>query len=181
MNIFSSYQHNIKQEVDMIKKIKIYEIIGYIFVGIAGVLFHFFYDWFGNNKIIGSFCPINESPWEHLKLIFFPMMIYTIFEYLVLGEEAENIVLLKYLGTALAMIFTITAYYTYSGIIGKNYMIPDIAIFYISIFIPPFFTIKKVRHTKNNNITGLILWVSNAVLFVIFSFYTPEIGLFWEK
>lgn len=162
----------------MVKKIRTYEIIGYFFVGILGAFQHFFYEWFGHNKFVACFAPINESPWEHLKLIFFPMMLFTVFEYIILGEEAGNIVMLKYIGTLLAMFFTISAYYTYSGIIGKNYMIPDLIIFYLAIFIPPFLTVKKIRHMKNSNFFGLLLWVLTGALFVIFTFYVPQIGLF---
>ncbi|MCI5911017.1 MAG: DUF6512 family protein, partial [Oscillospiraceae bacterium] len=64
------------------------------------------------------------------------------------------------------------------GIIGKNYMIPDLIIFYLAIFIPPFLAVKKIRHMKNSNIFGLLLWVLTGALFVIFTFYVPQIGLF---
>ena len=35
-----------------------------------GVLFHFVYDWTGENAVVGLFTPINESTWERLKLLF---------------------------------------------------------------------------------------------------------------
>ena len=55
------------------------EGIGFIAVSIAGTLMHFIYEWSGNNKIVALFAPVNESPWEHLKLLFFPFVIYGIF------------------------------------------------------------------------------------------------------
>ena len=48
------------------------DIIGFVFVSVIGTLAHFVFEWSGNNTVVGLFCPINESPWEHLKLIFFP-------------------------------------------------------------------------------------------------------------
>ena len=58
------------------KQLKHCTFIGVIFVLIAGTLAHFLYDWSGKNFVIGFFTPINESIWEHIKLLFFPMLIY---------------------------------------------------------------------------------------------------------
>ena len=60
------------------KHLKQYTIIGIIFVLLTGTLAHFLYDWTGNNHIVGLFTPINESIWEHMKLLFFPMLIYAL-------------------------------------------------------------------------------------------------------
>ncbi len=60
------------------KKILKYQIFSAIFAIILGTLFHFTYEWSGNNAFIGAFSSINESTWEHLKLTFFPMLITTI-------------------------------------------------------------------------------------------------------
>jgi len=45
-----------------------FELLGFVFCCILGTLSHFFYDWSGQNIIVGMFCPVNESVWEHLKL-----------------------------------------------------------------------------------------------------------------
>ena len=58
-----------------------YNILAFIFIGLLGSLGHFFYEWSGNNKIIGYFFATNESTWEHLKLLFFPTVIYSVIEY----------------------------------------------------------------------------------------------------
>lgn len=60
------------------KQLKCFIIIGIVFVLIAGSLAHFLYDWTGRNDIVGLFTPINESIWEHMKLLFFPMLLYTL-------------------------------------------------------------------------------------------------------
>ena len=60
------------------KLLKRYTMIGIVFVLITGSLAHFVYDWSGKNHIVGLFTPINESVWEHMKLLFFPMLIYSL-------------------------------------------------------------------------------------------------------
>ena len=58
------------------KQIFLFCLVGAIFVGIFGALSHFFYEWSGENKIVGIFFPVNESTWEHLKLAIFPTIVY---------------------------------------------------------------------------------------------------------
>ena len=49
-------------------------ILGTVFVLITGTISHFIYDWSGQNYILGLIFPTNESTWEHMKLVFFPML-----------------------------------------------------------------------------------------------------------
>ena len=62
------------------KKVRNWQITAVLFTLIFGTLLHFTYGLSGNNPIVGTFSAINESTWEHLKLLFFPMLIFAIFE-----------------------------------------------------------------------------------------------------
>ena len=63
-------------ECDNKKFYKRYIVRGFLFVGILGTLFHFVYDRCRLARLIGLFVPVNESTWEHMKLLFIPMLIY---------------------------------------------------------------------------------------------------------
>ena len=64
----------------MKKHLKQYTLIGIIFVTIAGTLSHFVYEWSGKNPFLALFLfPINETTWEHMKLVFFPSIVYATF------------------------------------------------------------------------------------------------------
>ena len=54
---------------------KLYFIGGILFTAILGTLSHFFYDWTGQGALIGLISPVNESTWEHMKLVFFPLLL----------------------------------------------------------------------------------------------------------
>ena len=41
----------------------------FIFISVLGVLLHFTYEWSGDNAVVGLFSAVNESTWEHLKLL----------------------------------------------------------------------------------------------------------------
>ena len=58
-----------------------FEIISTIFIMIVGTLLHFTFRWSNNNPLVGIFSAVNESVWEHLKLIFFPMLIVGIIDH----------------------------------------------------------------------------------------------------
>jgi hypothetical protein len=42
---------------------------------LAGAALHFAYDWTAGNAIVAIFCPVNESVWEHLKLLATPFLL----------------------------------------------------------------------------------------------------------
>lgn len=67
-------------------------IIGILFVLVTGTLSHFLYDWSGRLPVVGLFAPVNESVWEHMKLLFFPMLLYALFLCLKYKENLCHIV-----------------------------------------------------------------------------------------
>lgn len=67
------------------------ELFGFAFCCILGTLAHFFYEWSGENTFIGMFCPVNESVWEHLKLIYTPYLIWSIAESMILKRQKINL------------------------------------------------------------------------------------------
>lgn len=74
----------------MSKKLLKYDIIGFIFVSIIGTLAHFVYELTNKSVIAALFCPINESPWEHLKLIFFPYLIWTVIQAVIMKGTKKS-------------------------------------------------------------------------------------------
>ena len=67
-----------------------FQIFSAIFAIILGTILHFTYTWSKNNSIVGLFSAINESTWEHLKLLFFPMLITTTIGYFIFKDTFPN-------------------------------------------------------------------------------------------
>ena len=162
--------------------ILIFEIISTIFVMVLGTLLHFTYKWSGNNVIVGIFSPINESIWEHLKLMFFPMLITIIVGYLYKGKDIDNYLSSKVIGTIVMLSFTIVFYYTYSGILGTNYTGVDVSIFFIAVALGQYVS-HKLMKTKfhGNNIIAIITLLALLLCFVVFTFFPPNIALFKDS
>ena len=160
-------------------KTKNYQIVSTIFVCILGTLLHFTYKFFGENIFIASFSAINESVWEHLKLLFFPMLFSTIIGYFYIGKNISNFLCSKTLGIIVSMLFIIIFFYTYTGIIGKSIVFIDITSFFIAVILGEYIAYKlMISDFKCNNIIAIIILIVILMCFIIFTYFPPNIGLF---
>lgn len=166
----------------MNKKLKTVQIVVIILAIVFGTLLHFTYEWSGENRIVGLFSATNESVWEHLKLVFYPILILAIVEYFVVKKEANNYIEAKSLGIFLAIAFIIVFYYTYTGIIGKNFFIIDILTFIISIILGEWVSyklmIRKSESTTLSKILSLAIIFYFLISFILFTYNPPNINLF---
>lgn len=75
--------------------------IGFLWSIVFGTVLHFLYGWTGENRVVGLYAAISESPWEHLKLLFFPVLVYTVWEYIWVGHRWKGYVLTRAEGAEL--------------------------------------------------------------------------------
>ena len=158
-------------------------LCGIIFTLATGTLLHFFYKWSGQNPFAALFSPVNESVWEHLKLLFFPVLLYTLFEIIVLFKLTGRFLTARISGLLLGMFFVISAFYTYTGIIGRNFPALDILIFVLSILITFFFSRwLEVRHSgfQLPLLASYALLLLLIIFFFSFTFCPPDLPLFLE-
>ena len=159
-------------------------IMGIIFVSVIGTLFHFIYEWSGYNIILGLFTPVNESIWEHLKLLFFPVAAFSFYEYFVLNKP-NCLIPARTFSLFIGMFFIVSTYYTVSGIIGKNIDWLNITIFFVAVILVFVLTevlIKNCRRPSNICIvTCLILIIATSILFIVWSFYPPKLNIFIDR
>ena len=121
--------------MNMQKSLKIYFTIGAIITSLLGTLGHFAYEWSGNNPIVGFFTSLDESVWEHIKLLFFPMLLVGSFLINSLKEKYPAVLPGILAGNLAGCILIPVIYYTYSGILGRNISWIDISIYYICVSI----------------------------------------------
>lgn len=162
------------------KDLKYSIIIGIVFVLITGTLSHFLYSWTGNNTIVGFFVPVSESVWEHMKLLFFPMLVYTaitVFNY----KEKYPCMLSSFCSGILAGTLLIPFFfYAYTYFAGKSILVVDILIFILSVLIAFWLSYKLIRSCKAKPYT-LLLSGLVCLLFVCFILFTccpPKLSIF---
>ncbi len=154
-------------------------LVGAIFTIIAGIISHFVYEWSGNNFLVGLFFPVNESTWEHMKLLFFPMFAYA----LVVGKKMEQqypcIHNAMFTGILVGLGMIPVLFYTYTGILGFHVDWLNIALYIISVLVAYFVVYKAAGDCtqKDSKVLRYIMYVL-IIAFMVFSVYPPEIGLF---
>ncbi len=163
-------------------KLKRYTIIGTIFVLITGTLSHFAYEWTGNNTFIGFLFPINESVWEHMKLIFFPMLLYSFYMISKLDTDYPCISSASMFGVLLGTFLVPILFYTYSGILGYTTRFFDIGTFVVSVLLSFWVIYKLTQSCKlvpyEATLKTLVLVM--AVCFFLFTYQPLDIGIFAE-
>ena len=160
------------------------EIIGFFCVSIPGTLLHFAYEFFHYNFIVGLFAPVNESTFEHLKLLLYPMLAYSVIEYLILKKKKStnlnSFLCAKTRGIISGITSIIVLFYTYLGILGFNVDFINIAIYFIAVMIAfcvsYAFTINKKK--DDHCLLCLFILAVLVILFLIFTIYPVDIGLF---
>ena len=156
------------------------QILGFIFTGIAGVILHFLYDWTNQNSFVALFSAVNESIWEHMKLLFFPMFIYALIESRYIGKEYKNFWCVKLIGIVLGLVLIPGLYYTINGAFGITPDWVNIAIFFVTAGTCYFVETKLLKrgvNCRSPRLALIILWII-ALVFVVFTFIPPSIPLF---
>ncbi len=171
-------------EGDNLKKsLKLWQIGGFIFTAIGGVLLHFLYDWMNQSVIAAPFSAVNESIWEHMKLLFFPMFVFALIEYKSAGKSFENFWCAKLTGIITGVILIPVLYYTYTGALGVHADWFNIVIFFIAAGVT--YSLENLLLKSQMNFcksSSLAFWVLClvAALFVVRTFVQPKIPLFQD-
>lgn len=164
------------------KHFKHYALIGIVFVTVTGFLSHFLYDWSDNNPIVGFFTPVNESIWEHMKLLFFPMLLYSFLMIYKFRQKYPCITSALLFGILTGTLLIPIFYYTYTYILGKNYFVLDISIFILSIAISFWLTYRLTLSHRLESHT-FVLSLSICILlfcFLLFTYRAPNSVLFQD-
>ena len=164
----------------MKRSIRLWQLIGFGVTSLGGTLLHFLYDWLGNAPWIAPFSGVNESTWEHMKLLFWPMFIYAIVQSFFFRDR-RDFWCVKLRGILLGLILIPIIFYTYNGVIDKSPDYINIAIFFVSAAAAYIYETKqfnsKTLHCKYPKLSLALLCVI-ALLFVLFTFVTPELSIF---
>lgn len=159
---------------------KKWQTIDIMFCLILGTILHFTYKWSGFNPIVGIFSAVNESTWEHLKLLFYPMFLSSIIRYFIIKKKSNNYWTAQVIGILLALLFVTTFFYTYTGTIGKNFAILDISSFIIGIVLGKcvIYKILKCNIQFKAEKVSFILLIIILLCFIAFTMYPIRIPLF---
>lgn len=161
------------------KRILAFCISGGIFTLIAGTLGHFVYEWSGGAVWTAWLFPVNESVWEHLKLLILPAVVFfALGAYFMRG--ANNYISALFFCIAVSAGFVTGAFYLYTSVIGHSVLAMDIAVFIASValgYVTAYFLLTAERFPLLTliSLAGLII---TLVCFFTFTFSPPHSFLF---
>ena len=166
----------------MKRSIGIWQWIGFGVAAAGGTLLHFLYNLLGKAEWIAPFSGVNESTWEHMKLLFWPTFIFAIVQYFFFRDR-EDFWYVKLRGILLGLALIPIIFYTYNGAVGRSPGWFNIALFFISaaaayIYETRLFNSEKVR-CRSPKIAFSLLCII-GLLFAVFTFRTPELGIFLD-
>ena len=164
----------------MKKSYGLWGLFGFAVTTLLGTLLHFLYEWLGKAVWIAPFSGVNESTWEHMKLLFWPMLLFALAECFFLRER-RDFWCVKLRGILLGLTMIPLLFYTYNGVIGKSPDWINIAIFFISAAIVFIYETRRFYReelpSKRPRLAITVILLIGG-LFILFTFLTPEIGIF---
>ena len=155
---------------------------GFLFTAAAGTPLHFAYEWSGKNPVVGAVSAVNESVWEHMKLLFWPMLLWAGAERAVLGGYSRGFWPAKALGILLGLALIPALYYTYTGALDVSVMWVDIAIFFVAaaaaFLAETRMLARDWRCRGGARASALVLLLLLSAAFVLCTFVPPRFPLF---
>lgn len=164
----------------MKRSIGLWQLLGFSVTSFGGTILHFLYDWLAQAAWIAPFSGVNESTWEHMKLLFWPMFIFAIVQSFYF-KERKDFWCVKLRGILLGLLLIPILFYTYNGTIAKSPDWLNIAIFFVSAGVAYIFETRQFNNNKTyckSPKRALCILCVIAFLFVVFTFVTPEIAIF---
>ena len=164
----------------MKRSVGLWQLFGFAVSTLCGTLLHFMYDFFNKAVWIAPFSGVNESTWEHMKLLFWPMLLFCIVQSFFF-KDYENFWCIKLRGTLLGLGLIPLLFYTYNGVIEKSPDWLNIAIFFISAAVAYVYETRQFRSEStrcSSPKTAIFVLAVIDVLFAVFTFLTPEINIF---
>lgn len=167
----------------MLKRIKpeTYTLIGILVLFVVGSLFHFLYSLTGECFIVGLFVPINESIFEHTKMVVLPIFIWWFIFYLF--RKKDLFVNAWFTSALIAMISAIIVipmlFYFYSQAFGIESLVIDILILLVSLAIGQILGLHYYRHGKGIEYHfAIFLMIVIIILFAFFTINPPAFPIF---
>ena len=164
------------------KKILGLEIVGTFFIILLGTALHFTFAFSGQNPIVGLFSAVNESVWEHLKLPFWPSLLWLLIMIIPLKSKFSNFFSAKTVGMVFMIVIIPIVFYSYTSF-TKEILAVDIATFMIAVIIGQLISYKLYRKEKSSRLAEVIaiaIIVALAIVFIIFTFNPPHLSIFMD-
>jgi len=165
------------------RRILLFELAGIVFIIILGSILHFTFEWSGSQAVVGVFSAVNESVWEHLKLGFWPAIVFALIEFKYLKKTTSNLLFAKTISIYLIPIIIMVIFYSYTTVLGESILVIDILSFIIAVIVGQLVSYRLLTGKTlpyNLDMVSLVALILLGLAFVLFTFYPPQLALFQD-
>lgn len=151
----------------------------------AGTLLHFFYDFTGGSTLAALFAPVNESVWEHAKMIVWPVTLwwwlYACFSGKQYVADTEKWAAGSLFALITALILMPLIYYFYTEAFGTELLWVDILILFLCFLSGQLAGLHTYRYGNGiYPLLVLIVFAAVILIFAWFTFFPPRIPWFQD-
>ena len=161
--------------------ISYWQTIGLVFTSVLGTFLHFLFDWTDGNLPAALISAVNESIWEHMKLLYYPMLVFALAEYRAWGKAVPTFWCVKLAGMALGLALIPVLYYTYTGALGVSADWFNITIFFIASAAACWMETKLFQRDASCSLpagAAFALFLLPVLAFTVLTFLPPQIPFF---
>jgi hypothetical protein len=172
------------EDITMKRTILKWELIGIIVISLLGSVLHFLFELSGEWLPVGVIAAVNESVFEHLKLTFWPTILYGVVTYRILKNYTGNFIVAKAAAVYIMPLTIIVLFYAYTTLTGWESLAIDITIFILAIVAGQLASYKIL---SLKNLPRWLKWLSLAflvilaVIYGLFTFYPPHVDFFMDS
>lgn len=146
-----------------------------IFLFLLSFLWHFMYDWFPC-VLTSIFFPVNESIWEHMKIIFYCLLIGSVLE-----KKGNNYYLNILVKPLVGVLFYLIIFIPLYLIFGES-MVISLSLMLFTYIIMELLGIKISKQEELNiKALPIIIIILISILFSILTFYPLHNFLFFDS
>lgn len=160
--------------------IRKWELIGIAVISCVGAAMHFAFEGSGELPVVGVFAAVNESVWEHLKLTYWPTLLYAAIEYPKVKNLTQNFITAKTTSLYVMPAAIVGLYYAYTAITHTESLAADITIFVVAVALGQLASYRLLLRKPSPHlfVPALIGLVFMGVIFGVFTFRTPHLTIF---
>lgn len=160
-----------------------WEIAAGLIIILSGSFLHFVFTLLGKWPPVALIAAVNESVWEHLKLAFWPALIFALIQWPFFRKHNKNFWAAKTIGIFAMPIIIVSVYYSYTALTGHHILWIDISSFVLAVFAGQTISYKLLLlpsiDAKIRNL-AVILLILMIAAFSLFTFFPPPFPLFCD-
>lgn len=159
-----------------------WETVGMLATLLLGNGLHFLYDWTGQADWAAYVSAVNESTWEHMKLLAVPWILWTAAT--CIGQRSLRCAGPRAAGLLAGLALIPAVFYTYTGILGRSVDVVNVLLFQAAVLLAYWVSRTLQRRGALTSpvwqAAGAAVQVLAAALFAVWTASPPELPLFTD-